>query len=141
MTLNLLPIAMRATAILGCNKNFLFYKWIGNTVDSMGRDVPEFAPPIPATGSIQAVSNKMYEQLGLDLNKNYKIVFSPVLIQSIAEKIQPDRILYNGRTYEVVENKDWYETNGYTKVLMVELKELCADESNPNTLQDQKSDI
>lgn len=135
MTLNLLPIAMRTTAILGCNKNFLFYKWIESTVDLMGRDVPKFAPPILATGSIQAVSNKMYEQLGLDLNKNYKIVFSPTLIQSIAEEIQPDRILYDGRTYEVVENKDWYETNGYTKVLMVELKELRSDESNPDTLQ------
>ncbi len=141
MTLNLLPIAMRATAILGCNKNFLFYKWIKNTVDAMGRDVPEYAPPVPATGSIQAVSNKMYEQLGLDLDKHYKIVFSPVLIQSIAEKIQPDRILYNGRTYEVAENKNWYETNGYTKVLMAELKELRVNEGNPNTLQDQKSDI
>jgi len=107
----------------------------------MGRDVPEYAPPVPATGSIQAVSNKMYEQLGLDLDKHYKIVFSPVLIQSIAEKIQPDRILYNGRTYEVAENKNWYETNGYTKVLMAELKELRVNEGNPNTLQDQKSDI
>lgn len=141
MTLNLLPIAMQATAILGCNKNFLFYKWINTKVDSIGRDIPEFAPPKPTTGSIQAVSNKMYEQLGLDLNKNYKIVYSSELIQSIAEEIQPDRIVYNNRTFEVVENKNWYETNGYTKVLMVELKELRPNESDSNKLQNKEPNI
>lgn len=123
MTLNLLPIAMSATAILGCNKSFLFYKYLSTELDEMGRDVPQYAPPKLTTGSVQAVSNKMYEQLGLDLNKNYKIVYSSELIQSIAEEVQPDRISYNNRIYEVVENKNWYETNGYTKVLMVELKD------------------
>lgn len=122
MTINLLPIAMAATDILGCNKTFTFLKYLENSIDPMGRDVPSFADPITYTGSIQAVSNKMYEQLGLDLNKNYKIVFCPALMQSLAENIQPDRIIYNNRTFELVENKNWYETNGWTKVLMVELK-------------------
>lgn len=127
MVLNLLPIAMAATQILGCNKLLEFYKYLGSALDDMGRDVPVFADPVIITGSVQAVPNRMYEQLGLDLNKNYKTVFSTELIQSIAEEIQPDRIVYDGRTYEIVENKNWYETNGYTKVLMVELKELRAD--------------
>lgn len=135
MTLNLLPIAMNATAILGCNKEFQFYKYLGTVIDDMGRDVPEFAPPIPQTGSVQAVPNKMYEQFGLNLDKNYKIVYSPALIQSIAEEVQPDRIVYQKRTFEVVENKNWYETNGYTKALMVELKELRQNGSDTDTVQ------
>lgn len=135
MTLNLLPIAMAATAVLGCNKTFQYYRYQETIMDDMGRDVPKYADPKPVTGSVQAVSNKLYEQLGLDLDKNYKIIYSPELIQSIAEKIQPDRIVYNNRTFEVVENKDWYETNGYTRILVVELKELRADESNPNQIQ------
>lgn len=129
MVLNLLPIAMNATAILGCNKPFLYYKYLGNELKA-GRDIPLFADPIPMEGSVQAVSNKTYEQLGLDLNKNYKTVFSTALIASMAEEIQPDRIVYENRTYEVVENKNWYETNGYTKVLVVELKELRNDDTN-----------
>lgn len=123
MGFNVLNPAMAATAILGCNKSFIFLKYKGTTIDMMGRDVPEFAEPITHTGSIQPVSNKMYEQMGLDLDKNYKTVFCSALMQSIAENIQPDRIIYDGRTFELVENKNWYETNGYTKVLMVELKE------------------
>lgn len=141
MTLNLLPIAMAATAILGCNKKFQFYKYSKTTVDDMGRDVPEFEAPIPQTGSVQAISNKMYEQMGLNLDNNYIVVYSSALIQSIAEKIQPDRIVYQNRTFEVVEDKNWYTTNGYTKALMVELKELRQNEGTTNTIQDQKSNI
>ncbi len=130
MVLNLLPIAMAATQILGCNKQLEFYKYLGSVLDDMGRDVPAFADPVIITGSVQAVPNRIYEQLGLDLNKNYKTVFSTELLQSIAEGIQPDRLVYDSRTYEIVENKNWYETNGYTKILMVELKELRADAGN-----------
>lgn len=122
MSFNVLNPAMAATSILGCNKTFTFYKWLGSTVDEMGRDVPNYDEAITLTGSVQAVPNKMYEQLGLDFNKNYKTVFCSALIQSIAENIQPDRIIYDGRTYDVVENKNWYETNGYTKILIVEVK-------------------
>lgn len=134
MTLNLLPIAMNATSILGCNKTFLFYKYIGTIIDDLGRDKPDFAEPVRITGSVQPVSNKMYEQLGLDLDKNYKIIYSSALINSIAEDIQPDRVVYDNRTFEIVENKNWYETNGYTKILMVELKELRQDESATDTI-------
>ena len=127
MTFNVLNPAMAATSILGCNKTFTFYKYEGATIDDMGRDVPSYADAVTYRGSIQPVPNKMYEQLGLDLDKNYKTVFCSKLMYSNAESVQPDRIVYDGRTYEIVENKNWYETNGYTKVLMVELKELRDD--------------
>lgn len=122
MTLNLLPIAMAATAILGCNKPFKFYKFLTSSLDVYGRDIPEYSEPVTLTGSIQAVPNKMYEQLGLDLDKNYKTVFCPELMRSLAESLQPDIIEYNGGRYQIVENKNYYETNGWTKALMVELK-------------------
>lgn len=134
MSFNLLNPAMAAIAILGCNKPFTFLKYKGTTIDDMGRDVPEFEEPRTLLGCIQPVSNKMYEQLGLDLDKNYKIVFSSALMKSLAENIQPDRIIYQGLTYELVENKNWYETNGWTKAIMVELKSLREpeDESDIN---------
>ena len=101
----------------------------------MGRDVPEFEAPKTLTGSIQPVSNKMREQLGLDLNENYETVFCPALMQSLAKKLQPDRIIYENRTYEIVVDKDWYDTNGWTKALIIELKSLRQeDESNTNTV-------
>lgn len=123
MTLNLLPIAMNATSVLGCNQQFEFYQFQGSTLDDLGRDIPQYSDPINLTGSIQAVPNKMYEQLGLDLDKNYITVFCPQLIQSLAQNSQPDKIIWNNRTFEAVETKDWTNLNGYTKALFVEIKD------------------
>lgn len=123
MTLNLLPIAMNATSILGCNQQFEFYQFQGSTLDDLGRDIPQYSDPMNLKGSIQAVPNKMYEQLGLDLDKNYITVFCPQLIQSLATNTQPDRIIWNNRTFEAIETKDWTNLNGYTKTLFVEIKD------------------
>lgn len=123
MTLNLLPIAMNATSILGCNQQFEFYQFQGSTLDDLGRDIPQYSDPMNLKGSIQAVPNKMYEQLGLDLEKNYITVFCPQLIQSLAQNSQPDKIIWNNRTFEAVETKDWTNLNGYTKALFVEIKD------------------
>lgn len=123
MTLNLLPIAMNATSILGCNQQFEFYQFQGSTLDDLGRDIPQYSDPMNLKGSIQAVPNKMYEQLGLDLDKNYITVFCPQLIQSLAQNSQPDRIIWNNRTFEAIETKDWTNLNGYTKALFIEIKD------------------
>lgn len=122
MTFNLLPVAMAATNILGCNKSFEFYKFKGSTLDEFGRDIPEYFAPVTYTGSIQAVPNKLYEQLGLQLDKNYKTVFCPQLMQSLAEQTQSDIIVYDNKKFQIIENKNWFNQNGYIKILMVEIK-------------------
>lgn len=127
MTLNVLNIAMRATAPLGCNRKFQLYKYIGSAVDAMGRDVPQYAEPVEYVGSLQPVQNKLYQQLGLDLAKNYRTLYCSALIEGLAENAQPDRIVYMGKTYETVENQVWFETNGWTKAIVCELKVLRDD--------------
>ena len=133
MTLNVLNIAMRATAPLGCNQPFALYKYAGTVIDEMGRDVPQYAEPVQYTGSIQPVSSKMYQQLGLDLSKNYKTLYCSSLIEGLAENAQPDRIVYNGKTYDTVENQVWYETNGWTKAIVCEVK-ILRDDGNDTTI-------
>lgn len=140
MTFNILPVAMEATAILGCNKEFEYYDYSGTTTNEIGNEVPVASLPITYTGSIQPVSNKMYEQLGLDLNKNYKVVYCPQLLHSIAEKEVTGRIIYDGKTFDIIENKNWWETNGYTRCVICEVKKF-RDNDDTNTIQEQESDL
>lgn len=124
MTLNLLPIAMQATAILGCNKEFTYieYSDTKTEINDIGFEVPVIEFQATYIGSIQAVSNKMYEQLGLDLNKNYKLVYCPNLVKSLAEKDITGQVLYDGKTWDIIENQNWFNSNGFTKFIMVEVK-------------------
>ena len=124
MIIELLPIAMHATAILGCNKTFLYYDYDGTTTNEIGNEVLTYTAPVTYTGSIQPVSNKMYEQLGLELQKNYKVVFCPQLLHSIAEKEVTGKIEYDGGTYDIIENKNWWASNGYTKCVICEIKKF-----------------
>ncbi len=125
MTLNLLPIAMQATAILGCNKNFTYIEYSDETetsINELGYEVPIISFQANYTGSVQAVSNKMFEQMGLDLNKNYKLVCCPQLVKSLAEKDVTGQVLYDSKTWDIIENQNWWETNGFTKFIMCEVK-------------------
>lgn len=121
MVLNLLPIAMQATNILGCNQPILYYQYDRTVTDSMGRDIPQYLDPIPLQASVQAVDNKTYQELGLDLNKHYKSIWAEHPMFSIAERKQPDKIIYNNMTFILVSNTNWSETNGYTQALMVQV--------------------
>lgn len=156
MILNLLPIAMQTTAILGCNKEFTYIEYddTKTVINDIGNEVPAVKLQETYTGSVQAVSNKMFEQMGLDLSRNYKLVYCPQLVQSIAEKEVTGKILYDGRTWDIIENQNWFETNGFTKFIMCENKSLRVSEdsesesmsednseNNNNGLQNQESDI
>ena len=132
MTLNILPIAMQATSVLGCNKTFEYCDYIGTTTNEIGNEILIPAEPVQYTGSIQPVSNKMYEQFGLDLQKNYKVVYCPQLLHSIAEKEVTGKIVYNGGTYDIIENKNWWETNGYTRCVICEIKKFRDDDNFSN---------
>lgn len=76
----------------------------------------------PANGMVQAPENSLYQQMGLDLDKNYKIFYGAVSIKGNEEKPQPDRFIYDGKTYETVKNTDWFNYDGWCGVLAVEIK-------------------
>ena len=134
MTFNILNIAMKATNPLGCNRPFTLYKYKRSILDEMGRDVAQYDGGVEYIGSIQPVQNKLYEQLGLDLTKNYKTLYCSTLIEGLAEQAQPDRIIYDGLTYETVENQVWYESNGWTKAIICEVKALREDDGTDTEL-------
>ena len=125
--INLLPIAMQATSILGCNKEFEYYPPTSTTINSIGVEIPSEVEPLVYTGSIQAVENKLYSQLNLDLTKNYKTVFCPELLETLAEETTPGQIKYNGKMYDIISNQNWWETNGYTQCIICEIKALNND--------------
>lgn len=129
MTFNILPVAMAATAILGCNKTFVYteYSDAETIINEIGVEVPKIDFQKTYEGSIQPVSNKMYEQMGLDLSKNYRVVYCPELMQSMAEKQNTGNIIYDGRTWDIIENQNWWDTNGFTKCIICENKSLRND--------------
>lgn len=108
-------------------EKFEYLKFEGQAVNDFGIEIPQYASPISLKGSVQSPENSLYQQMGLDLDKNYKIFYAVQSIKGNEAEPQPDRFIYDNRTYEVVKNSDWFNYDGWCGVLAVELKDLRND--------------
>lgn len=115
---NLLQKALRLIP----GENFQYLKFQGDTVNSFGVSVPSYAAPVTITGSVQSPENSLYQQMGLDLDKNYKIFYGSLDINGNETQTQPDRFIYDGKTFETVKNTNWFNYDGWCGVLAVERK-------------------
>jgi len=103
-------------------ESFEYEQYTGQTTNSMGINVPTYALPVTVKGSVQSPENSLYEQMGLSLEKNYKIFYSSLDIKGNELQPQPDRFYYDGKTYETVKNSNWFNYDGWSGVLAVEVK-------------------
>lgn len=117
---NLLKKALKIIA----SESYQYEQYIDEEINSQGVKVPTYARPITLTGSVQSPENSLYEQMGLSLDKNYKIFYGPANIKGNEAQPQPDRFIYNGKTYEVVKNSNWFNYDGWCGVLAVEIKRM-----------------
>ncbi len=113
-------------------ESYQFLKYQGEDVNLFGISVPTYATPVtitPANGIVQSPENSIYQQLGLSLDKNYKIFYGATSILGNEAQPQPDRFIYNGKIFETVRNADWFHYDGWCGVLAVEIKR---DRENDN---------
>ncbi len=106
-------------------ESYEYLKFEGDGVNEFGIKVPTYAQPqtiTPDIGIVQSPENSVYEQLGLSLDKNYKIFYGAINIQGNEEQPQPDRFIYQGKTFETVRNTNWFKYDGWCGVLAVEVK-------------------
>lgn len=108
-------------------EKFEYLKFKSETVNSFGISLPTYAEPVTVSGSAQTPELYLYQQLGLELEKNYRTFYASIDIKGNEVNPQPDRFIYKGRVYEVVKNSPWFEYDGWCGVLAVELKELRND--------------
>lgn len=106
-------------------EGYQYLKYLGETINDFGINVPSYALPVTITaqnGIVQAPENSIYQQLGLSLDKNYKIFYGAVSILGNEAQPQPDRFIYDGKMFETVRNTDWFNYDGWCGVLAVEIK-------------------
>lgn len=101
-----------------------YEKFIGNTTNELGYDVPEYADPVITQGSIQQhISPNMYQAYGLSLNKDYALVNLPESVLGTEQQKTPDRLTFHGKKWIIIDNHNWYIYNGWCKVLVVAEKD------------------
>lgn len=103
-------------------ESYQYLKYVSDEANALGIKVPTYADPVTIIGSVQSPDNSLYEQMGLNLDKNYKIFYGSTDIKGNELQPQPDRFIYDGKTFETVRNTDWFNYDGWCGVLAVEIK-------------------
>lgn len=113
-------ILKKALRVLGQQK-VAYFQNTGRTLGADGKFTPIFAKPITVAGSLQSVPRAAYQAQGLDFNKRYKNFFTPQHITDVGRGTAGDRILYDGRLYQVESSTDWTAQDGWNELLCVDI--------------------
>lgn len=114
---NLLKRALRLIS----SQRVTYYKYGGRTTDEAGVYVPQYNLPIYLDGSLQSVPRNLYQNLGLDWNKNYKTFYCSTQLLDVQRGVTGDQFAYAGRQYQVESSNDWYAQDGWNGVLAVDI--------------------
>lgn len=93
----------------------------GRTENAAGDTVATFAAPGEIRGSIQPVDKRLYQELGLNLAKNYSTLYVFGAVVPTARDRDGDLVLFNGLTWQCESDRDWSGVGEYRKILCVEV--------------------
>lgn len=98
----------------------IWYPMKERTLDDRGVYVNTYCSPITISGSFQPMSMTTIKALGLDLTKQYYVIYTSNPVMPLISK-SPDRIVIGCREFDVISVMDWYAHDGWRQVNLVEI--------------------
>ncbi len=95
--------------------------FVSRTINAAGDFVGTFASSVSIVGSMQPVSKKLYQELGLNLAKNYSFLYTSATVQPLARDREGDLVTFAGKTWQCESDTNWSAVDGYRKLLCVEV--------------------
>lgn len=114
---NLLNRASRLIAL----RTVQYKQFISRSVNEIGYDVSVYAEPVDIRGSWQAVNRSVYQQYGLDFQKNYTQLYTTAGVIDLARDVSGDQIIADGKVYQCISEANWLSQDGWIGVLCVEI--------------------
>ena len=109
-----------ATTLIG-SQQFIWNKFLSTSLNSIGQDVSIYSQPICVRGQVQAVPHELFDKYGLLFQKKYLIFYISKDIMDIDRGIAGDQIQFGGQTYKCLYETDWFQINGWTGVISVQI--------------------
>lgn len=116
---NALAIAM---SVLG-RTPVSYFKFAGRTTNAGGVMLTTYSAAVTVSmGSVQAVSKKKYEALGLDWEKSYIAWYVPNLdAVDLARDVSGDVIEVLGRRWQLMGSNNWLLIDGWKSLMAVDI--------------------
>lgn len=108
-----------AIGLIG-NDEIYLKRFNSNTTNAVGQEIPSYDEPIQIGGQFQAIESTLYSQLGLDIDKVYRVLYTDENIKMLDDS-SSDRIVYDEDEYQALKKSDWFSYNGWVGVVCVRL--------------------
>lgn len=102
-------------------QDITYSRFTGRTQNAAYQYVSSYATPITIQGSFQPIQRSVYQEYGLDFQKNYAMVYTDKSILDVQRDISGDKMAYAGRNYECLSNLYIYDLDGWVGVLVVQI--------------------
>lgn len=114
---NLLSIAARVITM----QTLQHRAFVSRAENAAGDTVSVFADPVPIQGSMQPLSSKLYQELGLNLARNYCLLYTSATVEATDRDREGDLLEFGGKTWQCESDENWAKFDGFTKMLCVEV--------------------
>lgn len=95
--------------------------FVSRTRNATGQYANTYAAPVVIDGSFQPIDQKAYQQLGLDLAKNYANLYTTQVIRTVERDGSGDLLTYNSKLYQATSAIDWTGQDGWGAYMVVEV--------------------
>lgn len=95
--------------------------FVSRVANSAGDFVSTFAPSVDIQGSMQPLNKKLYQELGLNLSKNYIMLYTSAALSPPVRDHEGDLLTFGGKTWQCESDQSWAAIDGFTKMLCVEV--------------------
>ena len=101
-------------------KSVVYKKFLGNTIASNGVKVPTYSDPITiSNASVQPISTRVYQELGLNMQEEYRRVFVPTSAVALEGQLSSDIFEFDGKQWKSIGNTAWHTYNGWNELIVV----------------------
>lgn len=104
----------------------LYYHALGRIQNSIGQDITQYGQSVTIYGSWQPVPRSLYEQFGLDFQKDYFRLYTSNNVIDVGRDVSGDQVVFNGERYQCESNTKWFELDGWNGILCVHVGENTA---------------
>lgn len=117
---NLLNLALRLIPAMTVQYRI----FSGSTLNEYGIEVNSYLEPIIVRNAhIQPLKAEMYADYALQPSQNVKVCYIPADVSGTINKSTNDIIIYNNKKFNIVNTHDWYNYDGWNKLIIVEDKD------------------
>jgi hypothetical protein len=104
-----------------------YYRWNGRTLNAVKQWISDYAPAVTIKASVQSVPRSVYKQFGLELQKQYIKFFAPVDFFDLARDTAGDKVVWNGRLYQINSQTDWFVQDGWASCIAADVGPFTGD--------------